>query len=343
MAQNKKLWKYVMLALGVSAVGVTGFVATRSVLYKYNSTDAVRVYLPAGTDRAALRDTLTARLPEDFADKVMMLYRVNGGGDTCSAGSYVINPGDRAITVARNIAKGRQTPVRVTFNNVRTLDELSRRIAARMDFTAADFLAAADTVLPAIGFADSRQFPAAFVPDTYEFYWTSTADKVISSMAGTRNEFWTADRRNRAERLGLTPVQVATLASIVEEETNDAKERGMVARLYLNRLDKGMRLQADPTVKFALGDFTLRRIGGDMLRVDSPYNTYVTAGLPPGPIRIPDRRTMDAVLDAPQHDYLYMCAKADFSGRHDFAVDYDTHLANARAYQQALNARNIHR
>ena len=159
---------------------------------------------------------------------------------------------------------------------------------------------------------------------------------------GYRNEWWNAERVARAHALGLTPVEVATVASIVEEETAKADERGKVARLYINRLRKGMRLQADPTVKFASRRFDLRRIAGDVLKTDSPYNTYMVQGLPPGPIRVASKSAIEAVLDAPEHDYIYMCAKNDFSGYHDFAVDYATHQANARRYQAELNKRNIH-
>lgn len=343
-AKKPRRWLlWLAAAIAVVAVTVFAVILANAHNLSYNGEAPVRVYIPAGTSGDGLRDTLLAHLPDGYVDKVMMVYALSAGSPDKSVGSYVISPGDRFYSTARRIAKGLQTPVKVTFNNIRTFDDLSRHIAARMAFSPADFRAAADTLLPRAGYADSCQFAAAFVPDTYEFYWTAGADKVITRMTDTRNAFWTGHRRASAEALGLTPVQVATLASIVEEETNDPQERGMVARLYLNRLAKGMRLQADPTVKFALGDFTLRRIGGDMLRVNSPYNTYVTAGLPPGPIRIPERRTMEAVLDAPQHNYLYMCAKPDFSGHHNFATDYATHLANARAYQQALNARNIRR
>ena len=141
--------------------------------------------------------------------------------------------------------------------------------------------------------------------------------------------------------MGLTPDEVSTIASIVEEETSKADERGKVARLYLNRYQQHMRLQADPTVKFALGDFSIKRITQPMTQVKSPYNTYRVDGLPPGPIRLPEKSTIDAVLDAPQHDYLYMCARADFSGYHDFTRDYASHLDNAHRYQAALNNRGI--
>ena len=179
------------------------------------------------------------------------------------------------------------------------------------------------------------------MPDTYEFYWDITPEKTLDRLNDYYEDFWTDKRKSKAEKLGLTPDEVATIASIVEEETVKADERGKVARLYLNRYQQGMRLQADPTVKFALGDFSIKRITVPMTQINSPYNTYRVNGLPPGPIRLPEKSTIDAVLDAPQHDYLYMCARADFSGYHDFTRDYSSHLDNAHRYQDALNSRGI--
>lgn len=164
---------------------------------------------------------------------------------------------------------------------------------------------------------------------------------MISVLSDHRNSFWNDSRRAKAGALGLSPEEVHTLASIVEEESNKADERPVIARLYLNRLAKHMPLQADPTVKFAVGDFGLRRITHDQIVYDSPYNTYIYQGLPPGPIRIVEGKTIDAVLDAPEHDYLYMCAKSDFSGYHDFTDNYARHRINAARYHRALSARGI--
>ena len=307
----------------------------------YDGPDEVRIKLPRGITAEAMHDTLTARLGESFGGKVSTIFHLRDGDVQRAEGMYVILPGDRAWSVANRLRTGTQTPIRVTFNNIRTFDQLAARISTPFEWDSTAFVAAADTVLPACGYATPEEFPAAFLPDTYEFYWNASPDKVIRKLADADAAFWNESRRSKATALGLTPVQVVTLASIVEEETAKSDERGKVARLYLNRLARGQKLQADPTVKFAVGDFSLRRIGGAMLDTPSPYNTYRVEGLPPGPIRIPDRSTVDAVLDAPQHDFLYMCARSDFSGYHDFATDYDTHLSNARAYQQALDKRNI--
>lgn len=306
------------------------------------SGDSARwVYIPAGSTGAALKDSLVSALGSGEANRVEFLWRLMGGSAKRAHGAYKVEPGQASIRIARRLATGAQTPVKVTFNNVRTIDELGARIGATMEFGAEDFAQACAEVLPGYGFEDRRQYAAAFLPDTYECYWTEPAESVVEKLVGHRNSFWSQERRAKAKSLGLTPVQVATVASIVEEESNKSDERPTIARLYLNRLAKGMKLQADPTVKFANGDFTLRRILGKHLSVESPYNTYRVNGLPPGPIRIPAAATLDGVLNAPANTYIYMCAREDFSGYHNFATDYATHTANARRYQAELNKRNI--
>lgn len=298
-----------------------------------------RIYIPVGATAEAVRDTLVSNLGT-FGSKVARLWQLPDGDATRSHGSYVAEPGMQALPFSRAIVRGSQTPIRFTFNNLRTFGQLAARAGARFEADSTAFEAAADSVFGAAGFTRA-QYAAAVLPDTYEFYWTSDPALVLSTIKNYRDDFWTADRLATADSLGLTPVDVAIIASIVEEETNKADERGKVARLYINRLQRGMPLQADPTVKFALGDFGLRRITGSHLNVDSPYNTYRNEGLPPGPIRIAEASTLDAVLTAPEHNYLYMCARADFSGYHDFATDYNRHRINAARYHRALAARGI--
>ena len=183
--------------------------------------------------------------------------------------------------------------------------------------------------------------PALFIPNTYEVYWNMSAEDFMQRMLKEHKAFWNEKRLKQAEAIGLTPIEVATLASIVEEETANQAEKPMVAGLYINRLKKGMLLQADPTVKFSLQEFGLKRILFKHLEVDSPYNTYKYAGLPPGPIRVPSYQGLESVLNYTKHNYIYMCAKEDFSGTHNFAVTSAQHAANARKYQQALNRRGI--
>lgn len=326
------------VALALTAAGLV--LGWHYVNAPYGGTEPVWVYIPAGSGRAAVADSVKAATDAGFAGKVIsVLYGIDA--DAAPHGAFKIAPGDRVRAVARRLQHNRQTPVRVTFNNVRTLDALAASIADQLELDANDFLTAADSILPAAGFKKREEYPAAFIPDTYEFYWTSTPGATVGRLLDYRNRFWDDNRRARAAELGLNPVKVATLASIVEEESNAADERPTIARLYLNRLRIGMPLQADPTVKFAVGDFTLRRIRAAHLAVNSPYNTYRHRGLPPGPIRIADQRALDAVLSAPVHNYLYMCAKEDFSGRHNFATDLATHNRNAARYRAALNRRNI--
>lgn len=297
------------------------------------------VYIPQGSTPEAVRDSITSTLGAGFGGNVAGLVSVD---PEKIHGAYRVAPGDRAWRVARRISKGNQTPVRLTFNNVRTFPQLAERLASRMEFTPDEFLAAADSLAREQG-VSRLAFEAQFLPDTYEAYWTATPASVIEKIQANYSRFWTEERRAKASAEGLTPLQASIVASIVEEESNRADEHGLIARLYLNRLHKGMRLQADPTVRFALGDFSIRRVAGPMLSVDSPYNTYRVAGLPPGVIRLPSAATIDRVLSAPSHPNLYMCARTDGSGRHDFAPTYDAHLANARAYRAHLDSRGIRR
>ena len=293
-----------------------------------------------GESNIELNDSLMSSLDGDFATRVYRLWYLMGGDASVSQGAYKIKSGMSALSVARKIKNNHQTPVKVVFNSVRTMDKLAERVAKNMQFSETDFLTACDSVLKIEGYK-KEEYSAIFFPDSYEFYWNASAESVVKKFLSYYNKFWSDDRLKKAKECGLSPMQVSVIASIVEEETNKADERPMVARLYMNRLDKNMKLQADPTIKFALGDFSLRRINYTHLSVNSPYNTYQNIGLPPGPIRVVSKKTLDYVLNAPQHNYLYMCAKEDFSGYHNFAVDYATHMANARRYQAELNKRKI--
>lgn len=303
--------------------------------------EPVRVVIPREADASQLRDSLETRLGTSMGKRVFALWKIMGGNAEEAHGSYLVTRGEMALRIARNLATGRQTPVKLTFNNVRTMPQLAGKVAAAVDCTPEEFIEACGRVLPSLGFTDAAQYPAAFIPDSYEVYWTVSPDELVEKLAANRSRFWTDERRAKARALGLSPVEVATVASIAEEETAKPDERPMVARLYINRLHKGMKLQADPTVKYAIGDFSIRRITLPMLSTKSPYNTYLNNGLPPGPIRIAEAATIDGVLDAPRHDYLYMCAREDFSGYHNFAVDYATHRANAARYRAELDRRGI--
>lgn len=287
-------------------------------------------------------DSVKAHVDETFGKRVATMMSLMRAKVENREGAFRITPGMTPFTAARRIKNGVQDGIRFTFNNVRTLDEWTDRWGETfMEGPDSMRKALKDSAFCAKYNKTPQTIACLLMPDTYEFYWNISPEKMLDRMYDYYNDFWTSERKAKAERLGLTPDQVATVASIVEEETSKADERGKVARLYLNRLQQGMRLQADPTVKFALNDFTIKRITVPMTQVSSPYNTYRVNGLPPGPIRMPEKSTIDAVLDAPQHDFIYMCARPDFSGYHDFTRDYASHLENAHRYQAALNSRGI--
>ena len=289
-----------------------------------------------------IADSVKASVDVKFGDRVATMLRLMNAKVENREGAYRITPGTSPFTAARRIKNGVQSGVKFTFNNVRTLDEWAQRWGDTfMDGPDSMRVALKDSALCAKYGKTPETIVCLLMPDTYEFYWDISPEKTLDRLNDYYNDFWTNERKSKAEKLGLTPDEVSTIASIVEEETSKADERGKVARLYLNRYQQHMRLQADPTVKFALGDFSIKRITQPMTQVKSPYNTYRVDGLPPGPIRLPEKSTIDAVLDAPQHDYLYMCARADFSGYHDFTRDYASHLDNAHRYQAALNNRGI--
>ncbi|MCM1483035.1 MAG: endolytic transglycosylase MltG [Muribaculaceae bacterium] len=321
------------------AVAVCG-VAIVMLRVSYRGEDAW-VTVPSGSSNEAIADSLRSALGEREGARVYGMWRVMGGDADRAAGSYRVKRGQMSLTTAWRLRRGAQTPIRVSWQGVRNIEELAGRMARQLDFSRADFLAACDSILPKEGFA-REEYAAAFMPDTYEFYHTTSAAVAVRRMLEYRNKFWNDKRTAKARELGLTPVEASTLASIVEEETGKWDEMPVVARLYLNRLERDMPLQADPTVKFAVGDASLRRITGKHLKVASPYNTYIHKGLPPGPIRIPSRKVIERVLDAPEHEFIYMCAREDFSGYHNFASSYSEHMANAARYQSELDKRGIH-
>ena len=250
--------------------------------------------------------------------------------------------GDKHLIVRLQL--GQQTPFRLTFTNaVRTREQLAGRMGKALLLDSTEIIARLDSVEYLKRFGLNKETAVClFIPDTYEVYWTITPDQLFERMYREYQTFWNSERLRKADSLGLTPVEVATLASIVESETHNEKEYPIIASLYLNRLRKGMALQACPTVIFATGDLKMRRVLKRHLRIDSPYNTYIHRGLPPGPIRCAMGSTMDAVLNAPETDYLYMCANPDWSGTHIFSANYSVHAEAAKAYQQELDARQIH-
>ena len=257
-------------------------------------------------------------------------------------GRYRVHPEMTYLGLYRQLRNGIQEPMKLVVPTTRTMDRLASVLGQSLMVDSAEIaMALTDSMYCATHGYTTATIPALFIPNTYEVYWDISVDKLVERMQRENARFWTAERNAKAEACGLTHEEVATLASIVDEETANNAEKPVIAGLYLNRMRTGMPLQADPTVKFAVGDFTLRRILGKHLQVESPYNTYRVNGLPPGPIRIPSVAGLEAVLNHADHKYLYMCAKEDFSGTHNFAVTAAEHHRNACRYINALNARGI--
>ena len=278
-----------------------------------------------------------------------MMARHFDYGKRIKTGRYAIDNGDGALKVFRHMKNGLQTPVNLTIPSVRTLNRLAAEVSKRLMIDSTELYKALsnEDVCRKYGY-DTATIACMFIPNTYDIYWNISIDKFLDRMQKESKKFWNFDRMQKAKQLGLTPEQVITLASIIDEETANNAEKPMIAGMYYNRLmlrdakyPHGMPLQADPTIKFAWKRFNLKRIYNNLLSIHSPYNTYKNPGLPPGPIRIPSVAGIDAVLNRVHHDYLYMCAKEDFSGTHNFARTYDEHMKNAEKYSKALNARGI--
>lgn len=257
-------------------------------------------------------------------------------------GCYTVKSGALPKQVADMLTGGMQTPVRLTINSTRTVGQMAKAIASQVMIDSASIVnRLSDPVfLDSIGYTPANVY-CMIIPNTYEVYWNISADALISRLVRERDRFWNRERQDKAGSIGLTPQQVTTLASIIEEETAKNDELPIVAGLYMNRLHRNMPLQADPTVVFALGGERPKRVLKVHLEVDSPYNTYRYPGLPPAPIRFVSTRSIDAVLNYSKHNYLYMCAKEDFSGYHNFTSSLSQHNANAARYQRALSKAGI--
>jgi UPF0755 protein len=252
-------------------------------------------------------------------------------------GRYLLKRNMSNLRAVQLLRSGAQEPVRVTFNNVRLIPELAEKITRNLGMKPEEFQAALYKFASSNSFGFSKEnVLAMFIPNTYQVYYNITPDALVTRMHEEYQKFWSDERKAKAQKIGLEPIEVSILASIVQAETIDSDEAPTIAGLYLNRLKQSIPLQADPTLKFAVGDFSLKRVLNVHKEIDSPYNTYMYAGLPPGPINMPEINSLEAVLNFFPSDYLYMCAKEDFSGRHNFTNDYQEHMNNAIRYQRAL-------
>ena len=273
----------------------------------------------------------------DFLATVMK-YKKN----KVAPGRYILKPGMSNRELISMFRAGLQTPLNITFNNVRTVEELVGKISHYIEADSSEIveLLHDSSYIADLGY-NKYNILTMFIPNTYQFFWNTDPDDFIERMKKEHDKFWNEERRTKAQNIGLKPDEVFTLASIVEKETLAKEEKPVIASVYLNRLKKGMLLQADPTVVYASKDFGLQRVLNKHLKIDSPYNTYKYKGLPPGPICMPDVGTIDSVLNAKDTDYLFFCAKPNGHGRHAFAKTNRQHVNNANKYRRWLNENKI--
>lgn len=258
-------------------------------------------------------------------------------------GRYTLKKGLTYNELVIFLRTGKRDEVTITFNNVRTLNQLAEKVADQIEPSVEELKSYLNKTSTAeeLGYSPNT-FLALFIPNTYKMYWNTTPQDFVQRMKLEYDKFWNAARLAKAKQIGLTPVEVSVLASIVQSEQNKfSDEWPVIAGLYINRLKKGMKLQSDPTVVYAWGDFGIKRVYYKHLKIDSKYNTYKYYGLPPGPIRVPSPQVIDAVLNYAKHQYIYMCAKPKFSGRHNFARTNREHEANAAKYRMFLRENKV--
>ena len=335
-----------LLFSGLVIGGITGYVYYNRI-YSSNVIESDKemwVYLPSGADYAEVLQILSDSAFVKNMQSFDWVAQKKNYPNKISSGRYLLKAEMNNNDLVDLLRSGKQMPLQVTFNYIRSLNELAGKMAEILEPDSQEFamhLTDGQT-MQKYGFREET-FVSMFIPNTYEFYWDASTEDFLQRMASEYKTFWTETRKAKARKLGLSQSEVSTLASIVESETNKNDEKPIVAGVYLNRLRKNMLLQADPTLIFATKDWNAKRVLNKHKKVESPYNTYKYKGLPPGPIRIPAISSIDAVLNYNKHNFLYFCAKEDFSGYHNFAATYNEHLRNARKFQRALNNRGVYK
>ena len=302
----------------------------------------VIIYIPTGSDFEDVKKILYEN--DYIIDKTSFEWIAEKKNYTqkVKAGKYELKNKMTDNHLINMLRSGAQIPVRVTFNNIRTKEKLAAKVSQYLEFDSTAFIDLLNNEdhIEKFNFT-LDEILIMFLPNTYEFWWNTSAEQFIERMQTEYKKFWTDERKEKANQAGLKPYQVSILASIVQQETNKKDEMSRIAGVYINRLNKNWPLQADPTVIFAIGDFTIKRVSNYQLKYDSPYNTYLNTGLPPGPICLPNPTTINKVLNYEKHHYMFFCAKDDLSGYHAFAKSHRQHQNNANKYHRALNKRGI--
>lgn len=334
-------WVVIFFIIAVSGAGIHGYQLYHYIFDKNIHTPG-SIIIPLNATYDQVVDSLKKHNIITNYKAFDWVAKRKKYAESIKSGKYLLDKGLNTNEILNMLKSGNQQPINVTFNNLRFIEELAGAVSKYIEPDSTELIQKFND--PAIqekfGF-NKNTFHCMFIPNTYEFYWTTTSDQFLERMSMEYKRFWNEERTNKAKELGLTPEEVMTVASIVQEESNKASEKPVIAGLYLNRIKRGMLLQADPTVKFALGNFRIKRVLKTHLEFDSPYNTYKYAGLPPGPINFPEIQSIESVLNAAKTQYIYMCAREDFSGYHNFSRTLSGHNENARKYKAALDSREI--
>ena len=342
---KKKTILFILFALAVVVLGVAGWLYLRiyspNVQLK-NPEQPFYLHIPTGADFRQVKDSLEKHGVLKNTRSFEWVAGLMEYPQLVKAGRYRLQDGMHNRALVSKLRSGNQDAVNLTFNNIRKKEHFAAFLGRELEPDSLDFIELMNdsAFVGELGFSTETIY-TMFIPNTYQVFWNSSPKDFFQRMHRDYEKFWTASRRAKADSIGLTPQEVSILASIVDQETSKKDEMPTIAGVYMNRLKSGRRLEADPTVIFALDDFSIRRVLYKHLQTPSPYNTYVVTGLPPGPITMPSEAAIRAVLDYEDHNYIYFCAKADFSGYHAFAETHSQHLQNARAFQRALNERNI--
>jgi UPF0755 protein len=335
---------YILIAGVLTAAGIGWNLYKRVFSPNINigKTEKRYLYIPTNAGFQTVVDSLTdndlLKRSEDFiwvAEKMQYNEHIRPG-------RYSLKNGMSNRELVTLLRSGKQEPVNVTFNNIRTIEQLAGRISKTLEADSVSLVKIfRDETLLQQNKLNTFNSISIIIPNTYEFFWNTSALQFYERMSKEYHRFWNEARLMRLKETGLTQLEISVIASIVEQETNKDDEKPVIAGVYINRFKQGWKLEADPTLVYALGDFTIRRVLNQHKEIESPYNTYLNTGLPPGPICIPDIVTLDAVLNYSKHDFYYFCAKDDFSGYHAFASSYQDHLLNARRFHRALSRRGI--
>jgi len=325
----------IALSIGLLLTAYTGWILLGPTV---SGPEKKYLYIKTGSTFEDVRLLLIEKKIIKDAFYFTQLSRFSKYNKNIKPGKYKIENNSSLFQLVRLLRSGKQSAARLVINKLRTKEDLASKLAATFEIDSTEairFLLSNDSLAPYN--VDTNTVMSIVIPNSYLFWWNTSIDKVLSKLKNQKDNFWDGERTVKAKRLGFTPVEIYTMASIIEEETNMEEDKGKIASVYINRMRKGMKLEADPTVKYSMRNFELKRILHGHLVFPSMHNTYQHTGLPPGPICSPSMNTIDAVLNAPETNYIFFVAKPDFSGYSNFASTYEAHLQFAKAYQQALD------